>query len=306
MLRPTSLVMNDIVRLVEELPDGLELVVAIGGGLAMDAGKQISVRLDLDLVMVPAVVSTGAAVNSWFAQFEEMGILASETRGDWPFSDPEVIIVDPELILMAPDHLSTAGLGDSFCKYAGFAEWKHRSDRGTWTGLPYDGDAAEAEFTKVDRIVEEFVDSLHDGRLTVDSIRLIFQTLQVRGILQVTEWDPDGEGTNELPLGDHALDFYMELAHRRTWVHGEVVALGAVIVTWHADQPTDRLVGWYDACRVRWRPEDQGITKQELAKALEYGPDLLPVGGPMNVDTILLTNRVVGQRFEELWTFLTT
>jgi glycerol dehydrogenase-like iron-containing ADH family enzyme len=288
--------------MVQGFPPDLELVVAVGGGLVLDVAKYFSVALDLPLVMAPTIVSSGATVHSWGGGiFAEPWRPLPVTAEGWSYSDPEAIIIDPDLILPAPEHLNTAGLGDTFCRYAGAVEWKHRWERGIWDGPAWDDASAEVVMAMYDDVADRFRTTLDDqGRLSAQSLEAIVRALQLR--------EPLRFGAN-LPRGDHVLEWYLGIATGKSWIHGELAALGAVIITWHCDQSTERLIGWLDGCKVRWRPTEQGLAEEELRRGLERAPSAFTPGGEplfINTDTILRNEPIVGERFEQVWHFLTT
>ncbi|MDE2718349.1 MAG: iron-containing alcohol dehydrogenase [Chloroflexota bacterium] len=280
-------------QFTEGLPNDIGLVVGIGGGLVLDVSKYVALTRQLPLVLIPTIVSTGAIIHSVFAEWEGRNL--GDTK-NWPWIDPEYVLVDYDIVLSAPDHLNIAGVGDVLCGYSCICEWKHREALGI--GEAYD-ESVTADMNALHaRIVENFPKTLSaDGTLTPASVKLIMNGIKDRDSNSVTH--PDA------PAGDHAFIVAAELANDRSWVHGELASLGTVIIAWHTEQSPETIIDRLDTCGVRWRPSDMGMSKDELAKALAECPGYMgDASRGRDLQSVLRLEPVVGERFERLWGFL--
>ncbi|MBI4220260.1 MAG: hypothetical protein HY682_08975, partial [Chloroflexi bacterium] len=71
------------------------------------------------------------------------------------------------------------------------------------------------------------------------------------------------------------------------------------------DQSPETLIGWLDACRVRFRPRDMDISEAQLQKGLEELPRWMgDKAAGRDVDSIMRREPVAGKRFDQLWTWL--
>ncbi|MCY4529482.1 MAG: iron-containing alcohol dehydrogenase [Chloroflexi bacterium] len=280
-------------QFTQGLPEDIDLIVGIGGGLVLDASKYVALSKQLPIVLIPTIVSTGAIIHSVFAEWEGRNL--GDTK-NWPWIDPEYILVDYDIVLSAPDHLNIAGVGDVLCGYSTICEWKHRESRGI--GEPYD-ESVVADMSALHlRIVESFPRTLSsEGTLTPASVKLIMNAIKDRDSNSVTH--PDA------PAGDHSFIVAAELANDRSWVHGELAALGTVIIAWHTEQSPETIIGRLEMCGVRWRPSDMDMSKDELAKALAACPGYMgDASRGRDLPSVLRLEPVVGERFERLWEFL--
>ena len=86
--------------LTESLSGAAELLVGLGGGLALDAAKYAALARKLPLVLVPTIVSTGAIIHSMFARWEGRQIIGGVEN--WPWVEPNYVLVDFYMALKAP------------------------------------------------------------------------------------------------------------------------------------------------------------------------------------------------------------
>ena len=287
---------EDLRELSDSLPDGAGLVVALGGGRALDAAKYVAIVKDLPIVLVPTILSSGAIIHSGLARWEGRQVIRTAT--DMAYAECEHVLVDTGLVLEAADHLNTAGIGDVLCGHAGFAEWQHNSKVGI--GPPYDEALARPTLDFFDEIVERFPKTLNErGDLTEDSVRFIMKRIQER--------DSRVPGHPARPGADHEFHFATEQANDCGLIHGEACALGAVLVLWHTDENPERLVEALDRCKVRFRPRDTGLKKEEMRRGLAELPRWLSaeVQG-RDVDSIMRRKPIVGELFEECWAWLSS
>lgn len=283
-------------QVTESLPSDAELVVGLGGGMAIDASKYVALRKGLPLVLAPTLVSTGAIIHGNVARWEGRRIIGG--KDTWPWKDFGAILVDYDVVLEAPDHLNTAGLGDVLCGFSGIAEWTHNARLGIGAAFSKPAVAATAEHHN--HIVTQFPKTLsRKGALTPESVRFIMTAIQERDAKSLRH--PAAVGA------DHTLWMAMEEVNDRGYVHGEMVALAAVIIAWRCGESPDTLPGWLDVCRVRRLPGEMGLEKAELRRGLEIAPAYISDrAADGTTPSILSRDPISGKSFDELWDFLET
>ena len=271
------------------LPDDAEMVVGIGGGTALDASKYVALKKDLPLRLVPTAVSTGAIIHGVFANWKGHSIVADPQT--WPYCDFEHVLVDYDLILEAPWYLNTAGIGDVLCMYSGISEWRHQA--GTDDIPPVDQELIEPTLQYYQDLSAEFPRTLDShGDLTAGTIALIMKSIHERDDRQLTSQYASGAG--------HSLTQVLEEVLQTGLIHGEVAALGGLAVCWAADDYGE-LVEFMGACKVRYRPADMGLRKDQLRAVFDYAKDFYPAKG---MDTILGREPLTGKRFDDFWEFI--
>lgn len=107
-----TLVSVDALRSVAErsAPD---VIVAIGGGKALDAGKAVARRLATPVISVPTVASMDGPASRGIAIYDDEHRLVLVEQ--LPLN-PAAVVVDTSIIASAPAHFLRAGIGDAIAK----------------------------------------------------------------------------------------------------------------------------------------------------------------------------------------------
>ena len=224
-----------LIEVSDSLPDDIDLVVGLGAGRALDHAKLVAKRKDKPLVQVPTVVSTGAIIHGFVADWDGRQIV-----GQLAVVNCEYVLVDYDVVLKAPERLNTAGLGDVLCGYAGLSEWRRNAELGK-TG-PVEEEKTARAVALYDHIVTEFPKTLDEnGALTPASVKEIMDAVQARDDSLIKD--------ERAPGADHAFCFVVEIAADKYWIHGEMCALGALIIAWRTQSRALRRWpdGWISA-----------------------------------------------------------
>tara|TARA_B100001123_G_scaffold445352_1_gene596702 strand:- start:4513 stop:5574 length:1062 start_codon:yes stop_codon:yes gene_type:complete len=239
------------------LPDDADLVIGLGGGTALDASKYVALRKNLPLRLIPSIVSTGAIIHGVFAKWKGRKIIA----GEGAYCDFEHVLVDYDLVSKSPWYLNTAGIGDVLCMWSDFSEWKFLSDHSDFPTV--DEQLISPAIKYLESLVSNFPATLgRNGEFTNETIKFIMNSIHERDDRMVKSKYMTGAG--------HYMTLAIEgILDRGGLIHGELAALGAVIVEFACGSDTKNIENMLTTCKVRYKPGDIGITTEEFLKVLD-------------------------------------
>lgn len=89
---------------------GATVIMAAGGGKAIDTSRAIAAEMNLPCVVCPTIASTDSPCSALSVIYTEAGVVESIRLFD---HNPALVLVDSEVISKAPLRLLVAGMGDA-------------------------------------------------------------------------------------------------------------------------------------------------------------------------------------------------
>ena len=175
--------------------------------------------------------------------------------------------------------------------YSGIAEWENSAKNGN-APRP-DDNMVNPIISYYESIVRDFARSIDSNRnLTAESVKLMMTAMKERDDRTLQSEYAPGTG--------HSMTGPIEEATQRGLIHGEMAALGAIIVTFLTGHQ-DLLASWLDKCDVRFRPSQIGLSHDELKDSLDLAAKKFSSSDP---GSILADNFFSENQFEDLWSYL--
>jgi 6-phospho-beta-glucosidase len=229
----------------------LEAVVGLGGGTALDAAKYIGWRRHIPVDEIPSIVSVDAAVTK---------SIAARAGGHVTYIGFVVardVYVDYTLIQGAPPRLNRSGVGDILSAHTALWDWRlaHQS-----IGERFDPGAAGSMRDWLARIKAE---ADHICRVDQTGIRVIMEAFEdINLICRRFGSSQPQEGS------EHTFAYNAEFQTHRSFLHGELIGLGAFVMALLQDNDPEYLRGIYRETGLLWQPSQIGLAEEEFAQTL--------------------------------------
>lgn len=222
------------------LPDHVEVVYGIGGGLASDVAKYTAWKNNIPCVVIPTALSVDGFFTSLVAVRRE-GTVAYENTGP-----AEKVIIDWDVVSSAPEHIRGTGIVEILSMTTGLLDWKYAAEKGMNTPLerfqPWAASIAAAIAQQAYRIAERV------GKGEVDALRNLLDLICVE--VQLT----NQIGHNRPQEGSEQYFAYAiePLASRGSGVpYADLVGPGILIAAALHKQDISRIRGTLQSAGVR-------------------------------------------------------
>lgn len=245
-IEATSMALHHLDELANAEHDvGSDTIIGIGGGRALDTAKYLAWQTEKRLVQIPSILSVDAAFT------DAAGVRTDgAVRYVGPIR-PELVVLDVPLVRSAPARLNRAGAGDVVSCHTGLYDWS----------LAVATDTTYAWNPGLASLAIELLRDLEAGAgdiaaVTDAGVRLLASSFGTIGAAC------SGAGHSRFEEGsEHFFAYHYEHVTGRTPPHGEIVALGTVVMSELQDNEPARTVDLVRRCGIRCHPADLGLDR---------------------------------------------
>jgi glycerol-1-phosphate dehydrogenase [NAD(P)+] len=261
IVEATSLDEEALQDLARRLPAALG-IVGVGGGVTMDTAKYLAWQSGQPLLLAPSIVSVDAGVTNTVAVRRGGSVVYDG------FVVADAIVADLDLIAQAPARLNRAGVGDLLSVQTARDDWARGARAGR---ISFDAEvdaAAGQELAELLALADQIA-AVTDAALE----HIVRAYVRVNALcLRVGHSGPE-EGS------EHYFAYAAEAATGRSFVHGEIVGLGVVLMASLQGAGSAEAAAFLDGCAVAWRPQELGLDARQLAEILQDLPGFVRRAG---------------------------
>jgi len=230
---------NEIDRLREGLKaNNCDAVIGIGGGKIFDTAKAVAYYENVPVVIVPTIASSDAPCSALAVIYTDEGVFSEYLSIP---NNPNVVLIDTEIVAKAPARLLVAGIGDALSTYFE-ARACSRSNASNMSG----GKITKAAYALAEACYNTL---LEDGLKAKAAVEVGVCTAAVENIIEANTY-LSGIGFESGGLAAaHAIhNGFTALEECHQLYHGEKVAFGTIVQLVLENSPQEELSEVIELC----------------------------------------------------------
>jgi glycerol dehydrogenase len=273
---------------------GVGVVVAVGGGKTIDTAKVTAMNTGARIVVVPTIASTDAPCSAVAVVYDEHGVFVESLR---LARNPDVVAVDPEVVVAAPARFLVAGIGDALSTwFEARSNLESRTDNYVAGGFP----ATQAGIAIAEKCHEVL---MRDGLKARAAVEEGLCTTAVENIIEANTLLSGLGFENCGCSAAHGIhDALTQLEETHGFLHGEKVAFGVLCLLMLEDRDPDEIEAMIHFCRAMGLPttladlkivEDVEAKIERVAAAALKNPDDIIYATPVALSVPLLRDSIL-------------
>jgi glycerol-1-phosphate dehydrogenase [NAD(P)+] len=241
-----------------EISNDVDALIGIGGGKAIDAVKYMSFLKKMPFISIPTSTS-----NDGFSS-PGASLLVNGRRMSLPAKTPFGIIVDIDVIKVAPEKFIFSGVGDLVSNITALYDWKFEEDNGK---VIIDDFATMISKKAVNSFVRTEYKTIKDDLF----LKELVDSLTLNGISMEISGDSSPASGSE-HLISHALDKFLESPN----LHGIQVGMATYIMCKVQNHRVERITkvltqtGFFDYAKTL------KMRKEDFKRAIDIAPSIKP------------------------------
>ncbi len=259
----------EIARLVEKAKaDGCDCIMGIGGGKLLDTSKAVAYTMGIPVVIIPTIAATDAPCSALSVVYTEDHVFEEYL---WLPSNPNIVMVDIDMILKAPARYLIAGMGDAMATYFEARAVKNSDSNTCAVSVP-----AKQALAALDLANLCYKTLLSEGTKALCAVESGVVTPSLEAIIEANVL-LSGIGFESGGLAAaHAIHNGLTVLEQTHDIyHGEKVAFATITQLMLEDAPMEELLEVVNFCKSVGLPTTfaeiglDGVSDEDLMKAAE-------------------------------------
>jgi glycerol dehydrogenase len=219
-----------------------DVVVAVGGGKTIDTAKTAAVNTGARIAVVPTIASTDAPCSAVAVVYDDHGVFVESLRLP---RNPDVVVVDPDVIVAAPVRFFVSGIGDALSTwFEARSNIESRTDNYVAGGFP----ATLAGIAIAERCQQVL---MRDAVKAKTAVEKGLCTTAVENIIEANTLLSGLGFENCGCSAAHGIhDALTQLDETHGFLHGEKVAFGTLCLLMLEDRDPDEIAAMIRFCRA--------------------------------------------------------
>ncbi len=240
----------------------IDVILGVGGGKTLDTAKAVGYYAKIPVVIVPTIASTDAPCSALSVIYTEEGVF-----DHYLFlpENPNLVLVDTQVVVKAPTRLLVAGMGDALATY-----FEARACQTSGATSCAGGTTTKAAMALAKLCYETLIEKGELAKAAADKhvcTKAVEKVIEANTFLSGIGFESGGLA------GAHAIhNGFTVLPQCHHMYHGEKVAFGTIVQLVLEDVPVEELMEVIDFCISVDLPvtlEQLGITEVKEEEIME-------------------------------------
>ncbi|MFP3296030.1 MAG: sn-glycerol-1-phosphate dehydrogenase [Vulcanisaeta sp.] len=258
---------ESIISLANKYANTADYIIALGGGKIIDFGKALAHIMNVPYVSIPTIASHDGIASPYVSHVLQVDL--NKYGIGKVHKSPIAIIADTSIILEAPRRYLLAGVGELVGKLIAVKDWEF--------AVRVKGEEF-SEYAAALARDSALIALRNGGKLRVhneESVRIVVKALLGCGVAMAIAGSSRPCSGSE-HLFSHAIDILARENGFRPALHGEQVALGAIMMAYLHGMKWRKIRAFLQGLNIPVTAKELGLDRDIIIEALMMAPNVRP------------------------------